>query len=314
MDRKEIDQLAKTISRYYMQRLPELGFGSFHFPHRLYWWTRDEKYLKLLSKKEARKFYGVPRNKKEIKIFYDHQDSDAHQRKMYMKYRGEAWKKYSDLMHMTNGLFAGLYAETLYGVDIRENIANAFSERKLLLMKQRLLQDKKSIAMLSTHAANFLYLVERYYQKNEKGYPLGNFQRYNPYYEGDDIQLEYLKIYLLTHCIIGETQFYSRKIPKDKLLYYRRMVFHAERMIRKQIYNMPLDVKLEFLVCSKLCGIKSKLEPLILSEALKSTTADGGYIVDSVNACNKRRLNDFIQSEHRNVLFLLVVTKSPMYG
>ena len=78
-----------------------------------------------------------------------------------------------------------------------------------------------------------------------------------------------------------------------------------EEIIRKNYFSISLDNKVEFLVCCKLCGFQTMLEEIIQDEASKSLAEVGNFIVDKMNVKKKLANNQFLISEHRNVLYIM---------
>jgi hypothetical protein len=204
-------------------------------------------------------------------------------------------------------LFHVLFAETVYGKDIRPMVSELISETDLLQLRDALLQDKAAIATLSTHAVNYFYLLENYHSPN------GERDYIDPEYlyqiameqdtEGDAARIRF-QIYLLTHCIIGASRFYSRKIEKD-LDWYQKMVKSLEVIIQDNYFAVSLDNKLEFLVCAELCRYESQLKSLIFGEADRSLALTGNFLIDKLNDKESRLSNKVAMSEHRNVLYIM---------
>src|SRR5690606_26153383 len=74
--------------------------------------------------------------------------------------------------------------------------------------------------------------------------------------EPEQIQL---LIYLYTHCIIGEANFYSRNIAASRKPIYEVMLARLEITIRENFTSINLDNKLEYLVCCRILSVESSL-------------------------------------------------------
>jgi hypothetical protein len=67
---------------------------------------------------------------------------------------------------------------------------------------------------------------------------------------------------------------------------------------------VPLDCKLEFLVCAKLVSYTTVLEKVIQAQAESSLSPIGNYVIDR-SFGETHPLNTFSTSEHRNILYLM---------
>lgn len=203
-------------------------------------------------------------------------------------------------------LFRLLFIETVYGIDGRKYLYDFVSEQELSQLKTDLLADEKAIAILSTHASNFLYLYHRFLLRDEHGFDVDKlYQIGKENYDLTDRTHLQLYIYLYTHCIIGESLFYKRNIPDDKKPVYLKMCRELETILQSNFVDINLDNKFEILVCFKICEFKSEIEQKIIQEAEKSWSPDGDYVIDTLNN-NKQTDNvNLEKSEHRNVLAII---------
>jgi hypothetical protein len=203
-------------------------------------------------------------------------------------------------------LFRIAFLYTIFGLDSTSYFYELFPKEEVDELAAKLIEDKKALSILSTHAINFLYLYN--------GLILGDTSALNPdeflqvgltsYKLGDPIQLQ-LQIYLYTHCVIGETMFYFRPIPEVKLRVYRNMVAELELLIDAYFEQINLDNKFEFLVCCKIVGLTSTLEKRIVSEAERSIAENGDFLIDRENFNPQTNNVTIEKSEHRNVLFIM---------
>ncbi|MET1033374.1 MAG: hypothetical protein ABWX94_02655, partial [Candidatus Saccharimonadales bacterium] len=109
-----------------------------------------------------------------------------------------------------------------------------------------------------------------------------------------------------THCIIGESNFYTRTIPDYAASIYRDMLTSLEVLITEHFDDINLDNKLEFLVCCRICSYETDLFDRIYEECSKSLSPNGTYLIDTHNGHTAQQNRTSLQaSEHRNVLFLL---------
>lgn len=81
----------------------------------------------------------------------------------------------------------------------------------------------------------------------------------------------------------------------------------SEEIIKKRYFEINIDNKVEFLVCARILDYKTDLSEIIYSECVNSLSDLGNYLIDRHNTYKDvKSKNSFIQSEHRNVLFLMV--------
>jgi len=172
-------------------------------------------------------------------------------------------------------------------------------------MSSELQKDEKALSILSTHAVNFLYLYHRGI-KNEEGFNIEKFFEiaHSQYSKENDLHTR-LHIYLYTHCIIGETMFYSREVPLEKKRLYTKMLRELEEIIARKYFTITLDNKLEFLVCCRVVEYETFLEEVIYSETSVSLSKEGDFLIDRYNTKKDGEIVSFERSEHRNALFLM---------
>jgi hypothetical protein len=127
--------------------------------------------------------------------------------------------------------------------------------------------------------------------------------------DGYDLsQFEHLRllIYLYTHCIIADTNYYYQVINPVRKESYLQMLARLETIIHDNYKRISLDNKLEFLVCSRICKFKTDLSLMINEECEASVSQLGTFLVDTQNdfahLSTKKTLET---SEHRNVLYIM---------
>ena len=289
------------IRKTYDENIDNLYSKRFHYASRMYLWTHDEKYLKWLNDYKGT-YIGENETDIDAKIegivSYDNGDDDDE------NMRQTVIKKYVNFSKLKKLLFLYTFGKSIYNLDIKENIRKFIPDQQFLDMANLLLQNPEDIALLSTHAANFLYLCEEYLSGQLNLDPDFFINIFDTSYKTNDSSSLRLQGYLLSHCIIGASRFYGTKITKD-LEKYREMVKLLEDLIAKNYFVVSLDTKLEVLVCAKLCDYESKLKDLILSECTNSYSMQGNFIVDTVNSRSPKLHNGFAFSEHRNTLYIM---------
>jgi len=213
--------------------------------------------------------------------------------------------KYPKLYGAHLALFRVRHLKSVYNIDATEALFASISEDELTALRDQLLQDKDALLYLSTFAVNFCYLLERVIRGDEESLDITLLYEAGKLYDLSDKTHIQLFIYLYTHCIIGESNFYTRKISADKLPVYKKMLADLESVISDNFDTINLDNKLEFLVCARICDYASNLYERINGECEKSLSPAGRFLIDIHNSNAQADRNDFVKSEHRNVLFIM---------
>jgi RimK family alpha-L-glutamate ligase len=296
----------ELVSEEYQSQIHMLGDKKFHFLSRLYLWSGNGKFIKNLDELRA-KYIGSTEDgyRERLKEIFLH--VPEHGGRMVAKEARQTYfKKYPTLEPSLGLLFKNLFVREIYGVDLHKYIRELVSDKDLLNLKMAIESDADALRILSTHAINFLYMLDDYLGTDKsKTDPEKYLQIGTSYPDG---QSE-LQIYFFTHCIIGASRFYSTEIKPAESAVYLKMLRAIEDIIENNFQTISLDNKFEFLVCAKICGHKSALEEKILSEADQSLAPDGNFLIDIHNAkASPDERNDFISSEHRNVLYIMSQT------
>jgi len=193
----------------------------------------------------------------------------------------------------------------IYGVDVRDELLKILPLEKLRATCQKLGQDDEAIKILSTYAINYIYLVEQilfpadfdFSKFLQKVLVLG--QTYNT---TDAEQILFL-IYLYTHCIIGESNFYLEKISHADE--FSQMLREIESLIKNNYDEINLDNKCEFLVCARIVNYQTDLADRIWQECEESFAPEGDWVIDTLNNYKQSERVSFGSSEHRNVLLIM---------
>lgn len=301
----------QIVKSYYEKNYSALADKKFHYASRMYLWTRDRVELQRLKELEAAYLGSEYQLRKKIKDLsqtsYDYNYNPLHK-----NIRQKYFVKYPRLMSFNRLLFKVLFADIIYKRDLRPFVGELIKDNALMRLKARLEKDRKAIAILSTHAINFFYLLENYFgRSNNKNFiePTRFYAIGTTIYKGKLKKYSDLQVYLLTHCIIGESLFYNQKIKRNKNVYIQMTKF-IEKLIGENYFDISLDNKLEFLICAELCQYHSPIRILILSEAERSLAQNGNFVTDILNTRSHNQFGDsFIFAEHRNVLYLMANQK-----
>lgn len=295
------------IENYYFENQKYLARSKLkHFYSRMFLWTGNQKYRQHLMKNKQQ-FLG--KNELDIKKKIDHclqVSPDQFSINCY-ELRKPYLQKYPDLQKYDALLFFMLHAKNLYDQNMKKFVIDKVPSEKFIDLYWNLSKDKNAVAILSTYAINFLYLVEYFFTeelKNKRISPQYFFDIAKSFHKNNDPDSICLQLYLLTHCIINESRFYAKKIYKYKNI-YQKMIQYTEHIIVNNYFNVSLDCKIEFLVCADLLKYVSFIKNLILDEAKLSFSPHGNFIIDKLN--NRRDLykQNFNAAEHKNVLFLM---------
>lgn len=295
--------LAQRIQNYYSDNIADLpNDKQFHFATRMAAWQGDEKALELLRQLRPEIIPNDTSLSDEFTEIFNREQSgtrNAHER------RQPYFTAYPKLYGVHLSLFRLRHTKVVYGVDARDAFFDAYNESSLRQLCDSLLADEDAMRVLSTFAVNTLYLtrgtalpnytfsVQQLFEIGSRGYDLS---------KSDDIQL---LIYFYTHCIIGESNFYTLSIPQETLPLYAQMLQTLESIIEKSFDQINLDNKLEFLVCARICNYPSKLAKRIYDECERSVSPNGTYIIDVHNGNIQQDRISFEKSEHRNVLYIM---------
>ncbi len=314
-ERKRSKGSYEAVRKYYQNNLPYLMDARFHYASRTYLYLGDKKSKKDLLRLKEEYIGNDPAATDAILAkTLTLRSSDPNERELRMP----LFKKYGLLEPYTKILFKVLFADVIYGQDIRPAAARYLDRTKMLEMKAMLEKCPRDMAVLSTYAVNFLYGLENYFFKEKRS---SNFLDPESYYDialgaySGKLQSKHnLRLYFLAHCILGESRFYSRKATRHRDT-YGKMIRLAEEIISKNYFDVNLDNKFEFLVCAKILGYASGLEDVINSEAQNSLAPGANYLIDTLNKdVRLKNKAGFRSAEHRNVLYLMAFGKSPRFS
>jgi hypothetical protein len=298
------NRLSDKIEDYFLGKWQQLIFKrKFHFATRLYLITKKNIYKEKIEnlktdffikwKKKIDRIKSNSSNRKEV-------NPDV----LGEKYRKEYISKYPRISDYSTALFYWHYCKNFYQTDKRELVTDLFTINELKEAYDNLIQDKEAVAILSTRAVNFFYMLDNFLGRDELDpNKIGSISRF---FETSDYDKELLrlKIYLITHSIIGSSNFYTKEISNkniDKHLGNLRVI---EKNIRDKFIDVSLDCKFEFLVCTRLLNYSSEIKKKIEEEASGSLSDEGFFLVDRLNNWKDQPKKNFNASEHRNVLYI----------
>ncbi|MEI7539331.1 MAG: RimK/LysX family protein [Candidatus Saccharibacteria bacterium] len=307
--------VCESVESYYKSRISQIPSEAFHFASRLWLWTGDDWAREQL---DILKVDYIGNSPEEIDLSIREiingagKTRSVNQRKAY---RNSAYEKYDKLSIYNALLFKTVFCDSIYDLDIRPYIKKYISDEDFIGLFNNLIDDGDSIRLLSTHAINFMYLLKNYFKNkislsslvlvstSEITRLLGGYKKLEQSGIIDKRNSVKLQIYLLTHAIIGQSRFYARNVKSSE---YTLLCKKVERIIKDNYFDISLDNKLEFLVCSQVCGYDTELRQLIEQEAEKSVSWAGNFLVDTLCLGGGSKTGHCLRiSEHRNVLYLM---------
>lgn len=299
-------QLADDVYQYYFSNRERLSEDKlFHFATRTAAWLGFQESYDLLS--DSRDYIVQP-SRSLNDVILDVYNTPQTGRRNAHELRQPFFEKYPKLYGAHLALFRVRHLKDIYGIDAREALYQAIPKKDIVELERQLLADDEALKVLSTFAINFCYLLERVIFEDSTSLPLNRFLELGKTYDASDKQQTQLLIYFYTHCIIGESNFYVRRIPTDVLPIYVEMLKTIEPLIEASFEDINLDNKLEFLVCARICNYDSHLFERIYEECERSISPEGTFLIDIHNSNIQKDRNDFVKSEHRNVLFIMSAT------
>jgi len=302
-----MENLSNSILQYYLKHFRKMPYDKqFHFASRIYLWNQDAVLKQYLFGELRAEFTAQENPAAALQAIVDRTKAEkSHGSKNAALLRQPYFERYPLLKMYASLLFRVTFLETIYGIDARPALSAFVSDAELADYEQQLLADDDALAILSTHAINFLYLYRRVVKRDETGFDPAQFLELGRthYDRTQRIHLQLL-IYLYTHCILGESKFYYR-VPAQHRDTYLAMLDEIEQLLRDHFVDINLDNKFEYLACCRLLGVTSPLESDIWGEAGRSVSEDGTFLVDRHNRNPQITNNNLDLSEHRNVLFIL---------
>ncbi len=302
-----MDDLSNNVYSYFASHLGELADEKvFHFASRLYLWNQYPGSERLL--RQMRSWFTNNEQPLGALGLLARHDSEpgSFGSKNVASLRAPFLSRYPKLKTYNDTMFRMLFLYTVYGIDTRHDFATIFGPEDLAALSSKIMSDYEAVAMLSTHAVNFLYLYQWAASRPEQHPdPALLLSIGEQMYDMNNKLHVQLLVYLYTHCIIGDSLFYFRRLPPEYLGVYQRMLQQLEEIMHSKFDDINLDNKFEFLVCSAIVGFPSTLAGRIQAEASKSVSKRGTYLVDTHNNNPRNENLSLDASEHRNVLFLM---------
>lgn len=275
-----------TVREYYYRHFEELSDDKkFHFA------TRIKNYFHSHDFDDYFKKY-VP-DKDLAKVLANNDFSSVNN---FAK-RRPFFEKYDRLFAIEAALFRVNHLLNEYDIDLRREFLNLCPLKDLYSLSDTLMDDDAAIATLSTWAVNVICLTETLFPRGRNVIDILSKKSLK-------LQIEdpLLTIYLFTHIILCDTNFYTRPINPDSRELFIKMLDCSAEIIRENFDDLILDVRIEFLVCANLIE-KDYPE---LRQDIKAECADNlrknPYIIDLRRPKSYHTLDG---AEHTNVLFIM---------
>jgi hypothetical protein len=301
-----LDNIVASTYSTYIQHLNELpNYNKIQFLSRMYLFCGKEQAHAKLIDLFGKKYRDKTQQKELIHkaLLYDFPvKNSATKRAPYLK-------KHPKIRKYALVLIEGVLAESLFNIDIRQEITSIVGGDELHTTYEDIMNDKESIAYLSTYAINFIFLYKLYYLGET--IDIECVLQQSQLLKLDDREEFLLYFYFITHCVIGASQFYQHPPTEKHLDIIKPYVSDLiTKLNTDTIYNLlHLDCKYETLVVAKICDIDAaSIKPKIVQETLESFYTIQGkyYVIDQTYVdnmvTNKLSLTD---SQHRNMLMIM---------
>ena len=292
--------LSETVKQHYLARFAELPADKqFHFASRLAAWQNDPL---AKAKLEHLAAYMVP-DKSELEPVLRKILNDKPRRPYAYDLRRPYFQKYPQLFGIHNAMFRVRHLKEIYGVDARDGLVSLVGNDVLSVLYNNLCRDESAIRVLSRFAIDYIYLYEIIFEEN-RGFDPERLPDIARGYDLSGDEQTHLFMYLYTHAVIADSNFYAKKMPGDRQGLYKAMLRELEGILDKRT-GVKFDNRFEFLVAARICGLDTRLSEKIDRDAQQSLDPTGNFIIDEINGPPSVYLNSSAGSEHRNVLYVM---------
>lgn len=294
--------LSSRIKNYYYQNIDSLPLDKqFHFATRMAAWNGDDRAFAMLNSLRE----TIVESDDLSEVFARIVSTPQTGRRNAHELRQPFFEKYPSLYGTHAALFRLRHLESVYGINARNAFFKACAKDDLDKLFDALSNDSEALRILSTFAINFMYLYRKIALNNPSSVDASLFLDAARGYDlANKLSLQ-LKIYLYTHCIIGDSNFYTEQVPSENLSTYESMLSELDQLISQNFESINLDNKLEYLVSCRIIGFKSNLFERIDSECQQSISPEGDFVIDMYNENIQEDKTSFDKSEHRNVLYIM---------
>lgn len=300
-----IESLVNDVKTYYFDRFETMSQSHrFHYASRLAAWSNNQQAIDLLSRLKIA-YVNPPHSLNQQQFLSELMHSPQTGRRVAHDLRLPYFEKYPNLFGIGKAIFRVRHLNIVCNIDIRKDFLTLCPKTELRQLLSDLSEDHDGLRMLSSFAVNTFYLADIHFGITIESVSPEFWYEIGLSYDLDIKEHLQLLIYLYTHCIIADSNFYSRSIPPQNIPPYQKMIFRLEQIIGVHFERISLDNKLEFLVAAKIIGLSSTLEGRIYDEAMQSLSPNGNFIIEKLNQNNRSDRETFEKSEHRNVLLIM---------
>ena len=277
-----------SVRDYYLEHFDEMTLEKQkHFATRMKYWFGDTSFNDFLAANEPSHDLAA--------VLANNDFSGVNN----LEIRRPFFEKYPELYGLEACLFRINRLLIEYNVDLREDFLRLFSREKLYKLCDNLLLDDEALAALTTFAVNVICLTENLFPRNDGVYD-ALARRFLHAKQSQDF------IYAYTHIILCMSNFYTQKVEGKDWDLAQRMLAECEELIINHFDEIPLDIKLEFLVCCRINKDRYDYEPIYtqakINQECKATLEKSPFVIDKRKS---EKYNTLDGAEHRNVLYIM---------
>ena len=220
--------LPQEIKQYYFEHLDDLTDDKrFHFASRITAWDADPRATKLLREL---KDYLLPDNTSLEELFEKIISKPQSGRRNAHDLRQPYFQKYPKLYGLHSALFRARHLRAVWGIDASAALFAVSPRQEFEELYEKLSADPEALRVLSTFGVNFMYLFKNLIGEKHTINPGLFIDIAHGYDLSNRLQIQLL-IYLYTHSIIGETNFYTENASEKHLQVFRNMLNQLEKII-----------------------------------------------------------------------------------
>ena len=213
------------------------------------------------------------------------------------------FEKYKGLYGVEATLFRMHHLLKEYNLDMREEFCELYGQERLYNLADDLLNDERAIEVLSTWAVNTICLTEELFPRGKNVViMLAKWAL-----ESADVSDPTLTVYLHTHIILCESEFYTRQIvDSENLDLLKKLLEKSAEIIKNTIDTVSLDAALEFLVCCKMVGVRYKKLEKNIDAICKDFRKDSPYLINyRRDKASGSYFHTLDGAEHINALYIM---------
>lgn len=226
------------------------------------------------------------------------QDNDF-SRVRHLEARRPFFEKYDHVFAIEATLFRIHHLLNEYGIDLRPEFIKLLPLDQLYALSDALLADNEAILVLSTWAVNVICLTEHLFPRGHNVVHALGEKAFKLEPEAHDIDPALL-IYLYTHIILCDSNFYTRPISEVGLAH--KMLDRCAAIIEQNFDTLFLDPRLEFLVCSDMAQVNFSSLRLRIADECRQILQHNPYLISFRRPKTYHTLD---KAEHMNVLFIM---------